>query len=116
MCTKDQWPYIPDRLRDFIDKENLAALEAGLSEMMEKPVTLLDYDPPSGGFSRIESIRERQRYEPFCQLLRDESLVQGGDEACKDVGHHAGHQVSGTLSDHGRSPFASLPVTWACST
>jgi signal transduction histidine kinase len=83
MCTRDQWPYVPDRLRDFIDQENLAALEAGLSERMGRPVTLLDYDPPTGGFVRIESIRERQRYEPFCKLLRDEDLVAGGDRKCK---------------------------------
>jgi signal transduction histidine kinase len=83
MCTRDEWPYIPDRLRDFVDGDNLAALEAGLSERIGRPVTLLDYDPSTESLVRIESIRERQRYEPCCKLLRDERLVKGGDEACK---------------------------------
>ena len=84
MCTREEWPYVPDRLRDFIDEENLAALEAGLSEQVSRPVTILDYDPPTKSFVRIESIRERQLYEPCCKLLRDERLVKGGDNACKD--------------------------------
>jgi hypothetical protein len=47
-------------------------------------MTILDYDPDTGGFShRIESINEKQRYEKFCRLLRDEKRVRGMDEACK---------------------------------
>lgn len=47
-------------------------------------MTILDYDPGTGGFShRIESINEKQRYEKFCRLLRDEKRVRGMDDACK---------------------------------
>ena len=84
MFQEDRWPFIPTCLSEIISGDRLAVIESGCSERLGRALTILDYDPDTGGFSnRIESINEKQRYEKFCRLLRDEKWVQGGDEACK---------------------------------
>ena len=84
MFRKDKWPFIPVCLDQIIDRETLSVIESGCCERLGRALTILDYDPGTGGFSdRIESINEKQRYESFCRLLRDGKRVQGGDEACK---------------------------------
>jgi signal transduction histidine kinase/ligand-binding sensor protein len=79
-----KWPFIPTSLNDVLDKERLAVIEAGSLDRLGRPLTILDFDPQTGNFSRrIESKHERQRYEAFCRYFRDESHVKGGDIACK---------------------------------
>jgi len=84
MFDKSKWPFTPVNLSEIINKETLAVIESGCCERLGRPLTILDYDPHTGGFShRIESINEIQRYETFCRFLRNEPHVSGGDEACK---------------------------------
>jgi signal transduction histidine kinase len=69
-----------------MDKETLAVIESGCSERLGRPLTILDFDPQTEGFSdRIESINEKQRYEGFCRLLRDGARIEGGDQACEQA-------------------------------
>jgi len=83
MFQKDKWPFTPVCLSEIMDKDTLAVIESGCCERIQKPLTIFDYDPQTGGFShRIESINEKQRYEGFCRFLRGEQ-VNGGDKACK---------------------------------
>ena len=84
MFRKDKWPFTPVCLSEIISGDRLAVIESGCCERLGRALTILDYDPDTGGFShRIESINEKQRYEKFCGLLRDEKRVRGMDEACK---------------------------------
>lgn len=78
---KDGWPFVPNCLSGIMDSDTLAVIESGCCERIGRPLTILDHDPRSGGFSRIESIEERQRYAGFCRMLRSAD-VPGGDQAC----------------------------------
>jgi len=78
------WPFVPTCLNDILDKERLAAIEAGSYERLGRPLTVLDFDPGTGNFThRIESKKEKQYYAEFCASFRSEKYVQGGDIACK---------------------------------
>lgn len=84
MFQKDKWPFIPVCLSEIIDEDTLAVIESGCCERLGRPLTILDRQSQTGGFShRIESINLKQRFENFCKLLRDEKRVRGGDEACR---------------------------------
>jgi len=84
MFRKDRWPFTPVCLSEIVSGDRLAVIESGCCERLGRVLTILDYDPDTGGFShRIESINEKQRCEMFCGLLRDEKRVQGGDNTCK---------------------------------
>jgi len=83
MFRQDKWPFTPVCLSEIISGDTLAVIESGCCERLGRALTILDYDPVTGGFShRIESINVKQRYDPFCGFLRGEQ-VRGGDEACK---------------------------------
>ena len=83
MFRQDKWPFTPVCLSEIISGDTLAVIESGCCERMGRALTILDYDPDTGGFShRIESINEKQRYVPFCGFLRGEQ-VRGGEEACR---------------------------------
>ena len=85
MFRKDQWPFTPVCLTEIIDKDTLSVIEAGCGERMERPLTILNYDPQSDNFSEhIYPIHPVGRFEDFCRLLRDSELVQGGEEACRE--------------------------------
>ncbi len=78
------WPVVPVRLSEIIDPETLAVVEAGCSEQLGRPISILDYDPQVDGFtSRIDPFNLPFKWEPFCALLRDEKQVAGGNDACK---------------------------------
>jgi signal transduction histidine kinase len=84
MFREDKWPFTPVCLSEIIRRERLAVIESGCCERLGRALTILDYDPDVDEFvDRIESINEKQRYEKFCGLLRDEKRVQGGDNTCK---------------------------------
>jgi signal transduction histidine kinase len=84
MFKEDKWPFVPVCLSEIIDPDTLAVMEAGCCVRLGRPLTILDYDPQTRGFGhRIESSNEKQQYEEFCRLLRDEELIQGGDQTCK---------------------------------
>jgi signal transduction histidine kinase len=85
MFQRDKWPFIPTCLSEIMDKDTLAVIESGCCDRLGRPLTILDYDLQTEGFShRIESINEKQRYEGFCRFLRSEGSVNGGDGACKE--------------------------------
>lgn len=85
MFQKDKWPFVSACLSEIVGKDILSVIESGCCERLGRALTILDYDPRTGGFShRIESIHEKQRYERFCRFLRDEERVKGGDRACKE--------------------------------
>ena len=78
-----KWPFIPTCLTDILDKDTLTVIESGSCERLGSPLTILDFDTETGGFShRIEFVNEKQRYEQFCRYFREESRVKGGDIAC----------------------------------
>ncbi len=82
--TSIKWPFIPTCLNDILDTDRLAVIEAGSYDRLGRPITILDFDSQTGGFSqRIESTNEKLRYEKFCRYFRDENHVKGGDIACK---------------------------------
>ena len=82
--STSKWPFIPTCLNDILEKETLAVIESGSCERLGRPLTILDFDSQTGGFThRIESVNEKQRYEEFCQYFRDDSQIAGGDQACK---------------------------------
>jgi signal transduction histidine kinase/ligand-binding sensor protein len=84
MFRQDKWPFTPVCLSEIIGRDRMAVIESGCCERLGRALTILDYDPDFDEFvDRIESINEKQRYEKFCGLLRDEKRVQGGDNACK---------------------------------
>ena len=84
MFREDRWPFIPICLSEIIDQETLAVIEAGCCERLGRTLTILDYDPQFGSFGyRIESVNHQQHWGGFCAYLRDESRVQGADEACQ---------------------------------
>jgi signal transduction histidine kinase len=81
---QSKWPFVPTCLSDILDRDTLAVIESGCCERLGRPLTILDYDEGKKSFiHRIESLKEKQRYEPFCRYFRDPAHVQGGDEACK---------------------------------
>lgn len=78
------WPVVPVRLSEIIDPETLAVIEAGCGEQLDRPISILDYDPLVDGFtSRIDPFNLPYKWEPFCALLRDEQQVIGGNDACQ---------------------------------
>lgn len=82
--STSKWPFIPTCLNDILEKETLAVIESGSCERLGRPLTILDFDSQTGGFThRIESVSEKQRYEEFCQYFRDDSQIAGGDRACE---------------------------------
>ena len=86
MFRKDKWPFTPVCLSEIIDQETLAVVQSGCSERLERPLTILDYEPRTKNFSDpVESINEKQRYEEFCRFLRNEEYVKGGDQACEQA-------------------------------
>ena len=83
MFKQNQWPFVPIQLSEIVDPETLAVIQAGCCERLGRALTILDFDPGIGSFSnRIESVNVRQRWEPFCALLRNEEHVRGADAAC----------------------------------
>jgi signal transduction histidine kinase len=82
--SRFKWPFVPTCLNDILDKDTLAVIESGSCERLGRPLTILDFDSQTGGFThRIESVNEKQRYEEFCRFFRNENFVKGGDAACK---------------------------------
>ncbi len=81
MFKKDRWPFIPSRISDIIDPETLAVIQSGCSERLKRPLTVMDYDPATNNFKRIESFNEKERYEEFCRRYRAD---RRRDELCKD--------------------------------
>ena len=78
------WPFIPNCLSDILDKDRLEVIESGSYDRLHRPLTILDFDSQTGGFSRrIEATNEKGQYEKFCRYFRDENHVKGGDMACK---------------------------------
>jgi signal transduction histidine kinase len=85
MFQENQWPFVPVCLSDIIDPETLAVIEAGCCERIGRALTILDYDPTMQSFGhRIESVNIRQRWDPFCALLRNGERVHEADAACRD--------------------------------
>ena len=85
MLKRERWPYTPERLTEVLDEGTLTVIESGCTARLGRPVTILDYDPQTRGFSaRIEGVDEANHYQPFCRLLRNENRIKGGDEACKE--------------------------------
>jgi signal transduction histidine kinase len=85
MFQIDKWPFTPTRLSEIIDSETLAVIEAGCSSRLGRALTILDYSPERESFSyRIESINLQQHWEKFCALLRNESVIRGGERACQE--------------------------------
>jgi len=70
-------PFIIEKLTDVIDEEPLRIVQAGLTEKLEKPMTILERR--KGRFVRISPLTPRAHYERFCSFLRD---VLGGEKAC----------------------------------
>lgn len=84
MFRRDMWPFTPEKLSDVIDKETLSVLQAGCCERLGRSLIIYDYVPVTGDFSeRIEPIELRQHFEKFCDFLRNDEYVQGGDSLCK---------------------------------
>jgi signal transduction histidine kinase len=80
----EPWPVVPVRLSAIIDHETLAVIEAGCSEHLGRPMSILDYDPAADGFtSRIDPSNLPYKWERFCALLRNEQQVMGGNDACQ---------------------------------
>jgi signal transduction histidine kinase len=85
MFQPNRWPFTPTRLSDIIDSETLAVMEAGCSTRLGRALTILDYTPAISSFGyRIESGPRAQQREKFCALLRNPTVVRGGDVACKE--------------------------------
>ena len=84
MSQWDRWPFVPVSLTDIMDIETLSALLAGCRERLSRPLIVLDYDPVAESFSRrIEPINGKNRFEAFCEFLRDGELVRGGEKLCR---------------------------------
>ncbi|MBX3009938.1 MAG: PocR ligand-binding domain-containing protein [Caldilineaceae bacterium] len=85
---QERWPFLPARLSALIDPERLAVIEAGCAERLGRAMTIIDYHADQQQADRQPLMRtdphnHRQNFEPFCQLLRDETRVQGGNAACE---------------------------------
>ena len=87
--SNSKWPFTPTCLNDILDQDTLTVIESGSCERLGRPLTIMDFDAQTGGFThRIESVNEKQRYEDFCRVFREENHVSGGDIVCKkwDIG------------------------------
>ena len=85
MPTGNKWPFTPNSLSDIIKNQGLlAATKSGAIERLQRTINILDYDYSENNvLDRIPSIDEYQRYEPFCQLLRNEEYISGASSKCK---------------------------------
>lgn len=82
MPDRSPWPFYPSSLSEIIDPDTLAAIESGLSEQINRPLTILEMDIATGTVTRrIESIDEMHRYESICQTLRRKPA---GNQLCLD--------------------------------
>lgn len=80
MFSLSNWPFYPSSLSEVIEPETLTLIETGSSERLRRPLTILDFEPATGRFTRrIESIEEMRRYEDYCRCLRS-SIA--GNETC----------------------------------
>ena len=84
MPLSTQWPHHPTKLSDLIDPETLSVIISGSCARLGRALTVLDYDKTTGAIERIDPLLEWQNFEPFCQLLRTEPRVRGGNQACED--------------------------------
>lgn len=80
---RSHWPFTPACLSEIIDNERLAVIEAGCAERLGRAMTIIDYNADLQRMVRTDPLNRRQHFEPFCQLLRDETRVRGGNEACE---------------------------------
>ena len=81
MFSKDFWPFYVQSLSEIIDKETLEVIEAGCSERIRRPLTIMDYNPNEDSYDRIESVHLKQNYEPFCRIFREKKELE---ELCQD--------------------------------
>ena len=93
MPLSTQWPHHPTKLSDLIDHETLTVIVSGACARLGRALTVLDYDRQSGVVTRIDPLETRQNFEPFCQLLRTETRVAGGNAACERCDAQRAHQV-----------------------
>lgn len=80
---RNRWPFIPACLSEIIDNDRLAVIEAGCAERLGRAMTIIDYEADQRRMGRTDPLNSRQNFEPFCQVLRDESRVRGGNAACE---------------------------------
>ncbi|HQY90389.1 ATP-binding protein [Caldilinea sp.] len=78
-----RWPHHPTRMSDLIDPETLAVLISGSCARLGRALTVLDYDKGAGAIARIDPLLPWQNFAAFCQLLRNETRVRGGNAACE---------------------------------
>jgi len=83
MVQRDRWPYTPVCLSEIIDADRLSVIEAGCAERLGRAMTIIDYAADQQRMLRTDPLNSRQNFEPFCQLLRDETRVRGGNMACE---------------------------------
>ena len=95
MPIGNKWPFTPNSLSDIIKNQDvLAAIKSGSIERLQRTINILDYDFTSGDFlDRIPSIDEYQRYEPFCRLLRNETVISGASAMCKKCADEKAIQI-----------------------
>lgn len=80
---RDRWPFIPTCLSEIIDNDRLAVIEAGCAERLGRAMTIIDSGANQEHLGRTDTLNQRQNFEAFCHLLRDETRVQGGNAACE---------------------------------
>ena len=84
MFQRDHWPFVPTKLTEIIAPETLAVLEAGCCERLRRSMAIFDYRPAEETLvNRVDTVNARQRFEPFCRIMRDPQQVSGGNEACR---------------------------------
>ncbi len=98
MPLSTQWPHHPTRLSDLIDHETLAVVISGSCARLKRALTVLDYDKQTGAIARIDPLIEWQNFELFCQLLRTESRVSGGNAACERCDIQRAQKLVGAIS------------------
>ncbi|MFZ4662183.1 MAG: PocR ligand-binding domain-containing protein [Caldilineaceae bacterium] len=81
---RDRWPFIPTCLSEIIDNDRLAVIEAGCAERLGRAMTIIDGSPAQEALGRTDPLNQRQNFEAFCHLLRDETRVKGGNAACEE--------------------------------
>jgi signal transduction histidine kinase len=81
MSNWQNWPFTPSSLCEIVDSDTLKVIESGLSERIDRPLTILDRDPETGKFVRIESINEIHRHEAVCRELRSQDA---GSQLCHE--------------------------------
>jgi len=80
---RDRWPFIPTCLSEIIDNDRLSVIEAGCAERLGRAMTIIDSGAQEH-LGRTDPLNQRQNFEAFCHLLRDETRVKGGNAACEE--------------------------------